>query len=354
MVTFLVFIFILSILIVVHEFGHFLAAKQAGVRVEKFAIGFGPPLLKINGKETQFLICLFPLGGYVKLAGDTRSGCQGFSHEFLSKPVGIKMRIVFVGPLFNYLLAFILFWGMGLIGFPHLDTVVGGVLEGYPAYQAGLKEGDKILEVGGRRVEYWAEMAKVIHEASEKTSLKIEREGKIILLDISLKEKEVVDELGAKRNVSLIGIFASEKVKIIKYNFFKAFLKGGEALFNLTTLIGKGFIAMIFRKVSVKDAVTGPIGIYYITSQAVRMGIIAILHLMAVLSTSLAVVNLFPLPVLDGGHLLIFFIEKIRKRSLSEKTEDFLTRAGLTFIGLLAIFIFYNDIVKFGFKIWEK
>jgi regulator of sigma E protease len=352
MLSFLIFIVILSILIIAHEFGHFIVAKRSGVKAEKFAIGFGPPIVKVKGKETTFLICLFPLGGYVKLAGDSRSECKGYSYEFLSKPPGIKMRIVFAGPLFNYILAFILFWWIAVMGFPYLDTVVGKVLEGFPAQKAGLQENDRILEVNGKEVNSWQEMSTIIYKSKGEVSLKIERKGRIVFLNVPLQEKEIVDDFGVKKNVPIIGISASAKTKIVKYNIFEGFLKGWQALFQLTVIIIKGIVFMILGILPLREAVTGPLGIYYVTSEAVKVGLRAIIHLMAILNVSLTIVNLIPFPVLDGGHIFIFLIEKIRRKELSEKSEEFLTRLGFVVIALLIIFVFYSDIVRFGSKIW--
>lgn len=342
----LAFIVILSVLIIVHEFGHFIAARQAGVKVEKFAIGFGPPLLKIKGKETDFMICLFPLGGYVKMAGDARSECRGADNEFLSKPVGIKMRIVFAGPLFNYLFAFVIFWVIAMMGFPYPATVIGEILPDYPAYSAGLKEGDRVLEVNEAGVETWYDMAERIYESKEKVILKIERNGEEIVTEVPLRNKEVVDGFGRKKNVSVIGISASSEVKIVKYNFFKALVKGAEGLINLTLIIIKGFVLIIAGVIPFKEAVGGPIAIYDFTSRAVEAGAMAVLSLMAALNVTLAIINLFPVPILDGGHIFLFSLEKLRKKPLSEKTEDVLSRIGLALLLTLMVFVFYNDIAK--------
>ena len=153
-----VFVIVLSVLIVIHEFGHFLVARKSGVRVEKFAIGFGKELLKIKGKETDFSICLFPLGGYVKLAGENRAELKGADNEFFSQPASTRIKIVFAGPLFNYILAFMLFWLIAMLGFPYHDNVVGKVLDGYPAKEAGVKENDRIVEVNGKKVADWYDL----------------------------------------------------------------------------------------------------------------------------------------------------------------------------------------------------
>lgn len=344
-------IIIFSILIVAHEFGHFLAARVSGVKVEQFAIGFGPVLFKIRGKETIFLVCLFPLGGYVKLAGDTRSESKGEKFEFLSKAPGVKMRIVFAGPLFNYLLAFFLFWGsFTFFGVPSHLPVIGQVLKGYPADSAGLQAGDKVLQVNSRKVDNWRQMAESISQSKNEVSLTVERAGRISFFEVALKQEEITDEAGKRKNISIIGISA----KIEKYNFVRAFYKGGESLFYLTKLTLQGFGSMILGKVSFKKAIAGPIGIFYFTSQAVSMGIVAVINLMIILNLSLAIVNLFPLPILDGGHICLFIIEKLRKKALNEKAENFITRAGFVLIGLLFVFVLYNDILKFGPKLWGK
>ena len=345
---------IFSVLIVIHEFGHYIAAKRSGVRVDRFAIGFGPVLFKKKGKETEFVVCAFPLGGYVKMAGDTREDHKGFEHEFLSKPIGIKSKIVFAGPLFNYLLALVIFCIIALIGFPYPDSVIGSVLEGYPAESSGVQEGDRVLAVDGKEVEHWLDMAEKIYQAEGTTNLRIEREGEIISLDIPLRQKEITDDFGQKKNVSVIGIGTSPQIKIIKYNFPQAIVKGFQSLFNLTFLVVKGFLFMILGIIPFKEAVAGPVGIYYITSEVVKIGIVATLHLVAALSISLSIINLFPIPVLDGGHLLFFFLEKVRGKPISEKVGDNLTRLGLGFLICLIIFIFYNDIVRFGPKIMNK
>jgi len=353
-VTFLITILIFSALIVIHEFGHFLAARQAGVRVEKFSIGFGPELLRINGKQTQFLICAFPLGGYVKMAGDSRGEHKGAKDEFLSQPVGVKMRIVFAGPLFNYLFAFVLFCLIFFLGFPYSDTIVGSVLEGYPAQAAGIETGDRITEVNSKPVNTWQEVVDVVYDAEGKVILSIERANKQLVLEVPLKKEEILDNFGRKKNVSIMGISASSQRKIVRYGFLDAIFQGGKTLLNLTFLIVKGFLFMILGIIPFKEAVAGPVGIFYITSEAAKVGLTAVLQLAAVLNVSLAVINLVPFPVLDGGHILFFLIEKIRGKPLKEKTEDILTRLGMGLLGVLIIFVFYNDIMRFGPRIWKR
>lgn len=354
MLSLLIFLVILGILIIVHEFGHFIAAKSCGVRVERFAIGFGPLIAKIKGKETDFLIRLFPLGGYVKLAGDANSECKGASDEFLSKPAGKKIKIVFAGPFFNYIMAFVLFWLIAVIGFPYPAAVIGKVLDDYPAKTAGVLAGDRVVKVNDVAVDNWYDMAAIIYKSKDKVALTVERNSSIVNIDVLLKQKEMTDEFGKKHGVSIIGVSPSEEIKIVKYGLFNGFIKGAQALFNYTFVTLKGFIFIIFGIIPAKDALTGPLGIYYITDQAAKLGIVALLHLMAILNVSLAIVNLFPLPLMDGGHIVIFLIEKMRRKRISEKAENVIARIGYAFIGLLFVAILYSDISRYGSKLFNK
>jgi len=335
-------IIIFSILIIVHEFGHFIAARFKGIKVEKFAIGFGPPLFKRKIGETLFLVCIFPLGGYVKMAGDERSQCSGAAGEFFSKSAGERSQVVFAGPLFNYLLAFVIFWFFAFLGFPSSEPVVGKVLDGKPAQSAGIRAGDRIVAVNDEAVNSWTRMAAIIHHSSQQVDLTIEREGELVELTSGLEAEEGVDELGRPKNISIIGITP----RIIKHDAVLSFLHGGKTLFVLTGRFFKGIGAIILGIVPFKKAAIGPLGIYFLASQAAQSGILAVLQLMAVLSLSLALINLFPIPVLDGGHIALFLLEKVRKRQLTQRTEELLNRIGLALLGALFIFVFYNDIKR--------
>ncbi len=346
-----VFVIVLSVLIVIHEFGHFLVARKSGVRVEKFAIGFGKELLKIKGKETDFSICLFPLGGYVKLAGENRAELKGADNEFFSQPASTRIKIVFAGPLFNYILAFMLFWLIAMLGFPYHDNVVGKVLDGYPAKEAGVKENDRIVEVNGKKVADWYDLTSIVYKSREKVNLKIERDGKTLALEVPVKKSETGDEFGRKKQVSMMGI--ASKIRVVKYNFFEAFVKAGNFLFEFTVLTVKGIALMVAGTVPARD-IAGPLGIYQITSDAVKIGVVAVLYLMAVLNINLAIINLLPIPVLDGGHIFLFLLEKLRKKPLSEKTENRITRVGLTVISLLFVFLMYNDLSRIVDRVIHK
>jgi len=346
MLGFVVFILIVSVLIVSHELGHFLAARRSGVKVEKFAIGFGPPLIKLQFKETLFLICAVPLGGYIKMAGDERSERKGLRDEFYSKPPGVRAKIVFFGPLFNYFLAICIFWIAFMVGFPYLDTSVGTVLDDYPAKIAGIEQGDKITSVNGVSVTNWAEVTKVIARSEGPVAVTVDREGTTRDFTIIPKEKEVKDIFKQTRKRRIIGITASGHLKIVKENLFVAFYKGAARTIEITFLILQGLYFMIIGAVPAKEAIAGPVEIYFISSEAAKVGLIAVLSLMGSLSVSLAIVNLIPFPVLDGGHLFFLMLEKMRKKPISEKTESKLVRFGMAALLILVALVLYNDIAR--------
>jgi regulator of sigma E protease len=345
-----IFIFILSVLIIVHELGHFLAAKSAGVRVEKFSLGFGPLLFKKKKGQTEYCISAIPLGGFVKLAGDNLEEYKGRPYEYYSKSRGARFKIIFAGPLLNYILGFLCFWLIIFFGFPTFTNKVGGLLEGYGAQEAGLKRGDIIIAVDGVKVDFWEELQNIIQEkrTAAKVKLSVQRGGKKFTQEVRITEQEVTDQLGQKHKVGLLGITPLDK----KYGFFESFELGIKRTLQLTGLTYKGLWRIITGKLSVRESVTGPLGIFYITSKAASLGIIALLHLVAVLNISLALFNLLPLPVLDGGHILLLGIEKIRGKYLGLRAERLITQIGMGVILTLALLVTYNDIVRhFGDKI---
>lgn len=361
MLSVISFIFVLSILVIVHEFGHFIAAKKTGVRVEKFSIGFGPEICGITKGDTRYLISAIPLGGYVKLAGETEEdGIKGERWEYLARRVGEKARIIIAGPLLNYILAFFIFSVVFMVGYPTLTSTVGKVLEDYPGKEAGIKEGDKILKINGIAVHQWEEVTNLVHtNKGNKIRVVIERGNEVMELTLEPKTQEIRTIFGSKKRVGLIGIMPAEEIIYIRYNAIKAVYMGFEKLLTLTYITYRALWASFTGAIPLKESVTGPIGIFYITGQAARLGFVYLLHLMGILSASLAVFNLLPVPVLDGGHLLFLGIEKIRKRPLPRKVQENITQAGLALMICLMVFVFYNDFMRYGifeklFNLWRR
>ncbi|MFH0913479.1 MAG: RIP metalloprotease RseP [Candidatus Omnitrophota bacterium] len=349
MLSVIAFLLILGISIIIHEFGHFIAARRLGVKVEKFSLGFGLPLWRKKKNDTEYSISLIPLGGYVKLAGDNLEEYKHQPDEYLSKTPLERSQIIFCGPLLNYILGLLCFWLIFFTGYPTLTTKVGGLIDGFGAKEAGIRAGDKIMAVDGKRVDYWEDLQNAVQakKSAVKVMLSVLRENKEYTLEVKIKEKEFDDMLGRKRSVGLIGIIPEDEVVNIRHGFFKSFTLAARKTVDLTILTYNAIWRMITGKLSMRESVTGPLGIFYITSKATSIGVVALLHLLAVLSISLGIFNLLPLPVLDGGHILLLAVEKVRGKQLSIKVEQIITQVGLTLIISLAIFATYNDLMRF-------
>ncbi|MCM8790531.1 MAG: RIP metalloprotease RseP [Candidatus Omnitrophica bacterium] len=344
------FLAVLSVLVLVHEFGHFIVAKILGVRVEKFSFGFGPKIASLKKGETEYLISAIPLGGYVKMTGD--EPWEKLTHqkwEFLSRSVGDRFKIIFAGPFLNYLLAFIIFSIIFMFGSPTLTTEVGGLIKDYPAERMGMRPGDKIVSVDGKVVKYWEEMTEAIFKRTEgDIAITIERGGKVFDMTITPKVRKAKDIFGNDVRIAQIGVTPSQNIEKVRYGFFQAFYMGAKKLFQLTGVTYKALWSIITGRLSLKESMTGPIGMFVITGQAAKLGLVYIFHLMGILSASLAIFNVLPLPVLDGGHMIFLALEKLRGRPLSLKAQEIITNIGITFLVILTVFIFYSDIMKFG------
>ena len=349
----IIFILILSILILVHELGHFIVAKQLGVKVEKFSLGFGPKLVSKKFGETEYMLCLIPFGGFIKMAGDNVEEFKGNSREFLSRSPGQRSRIIFAGPLFNYLLAFFCLWMVYFLGFPRLTSRVGELVSGMPAQAAGLLKDDKIIEIDGKKIGFWDELTKSIYTKKGPTlSLKVLRGDKTFNLVLSPKSKEVRTIFGKKAEVGLIGVKPSDEIVKVRYGLIEALVKGTQSLIQMTVMTLVAIFYIIVGTMSFRESVTGPLGIFFITTNAAKIGFSAVLHVIGILSMSLAVFNLLPLPILDGGHIFLAGLEKLRKRALAPKTEEIVNNIGMSFLIILAIFIFCNDLVRYVY--WDK
>jgi regulator of sigma E protease len=349
MATVVLSVIIISILVVVHEFGHFFCARKLGVRVEKFSLGFGPEILKRKRKDTEYSIAAIPLGGFVKMAGDNLAEYKAAPDEFLYQSPGARFWIVACGPLLNYALGFLFFCVVCFLGYPALTTEVGGLIKSFGAERAGVKIGDRITAIDGQKVTYWDQLQKIIYskKANDKVGLSVLRDGKQIDIEVLLKEDKVNDALGQKKQVALLGIRPSEDFVIVRYGFFESFVKGAQHTWDLTWMIFKALWLLASGQLSLRESVTGPVGIVVVIGQVAKLGFVALLHLVAVLSVSLAVFNFLPLPILDGGHIALLGLEKIRKKPISAKTEEIIARVGFVLLISLVIFVTYNDILNF-------
>lgn len=346
----IVFIIALSVLILVHEFGHFIIAKKNGVRIERFALGFGPKLFSIKKNYTEYAVCLIPLGGYVKMAGDEAQEKRvGAPWEYLSKSVLQRISIVFAGPFLNYLLSFVIFALVFMMGNPSLTTRVGEALDGFPAKSAGILKEDKIISADGKGVKYWEELTEIIHKKTDgPLSLTVDRRGRRIDFVITPQVKEMKNIFGQQQKIGLIGIRPVGETVMVRENIGRAIYLSGQKLVFITVITYKALWLMATGAMSFKDSVTGPVGIFYITAEAARTGFVYLLQIIAILSASLAIFNLLPIPVLDGGHILFLIIEKIRKKPLSVKVQERITQVGIAALITLTVFAFYSDFSRFG------
>ena len=343
-------IILLSVLIFVHELGHFLVAKYFNVKVLKFSLGFGPRLLWKKWGETEYRLSLVPLGGYVNLLGqsDEEEIPEGEEHRsFANQSVLRRMAIVVAGPLFNFLWAIIVLTVIYMYGVPALAAKVGRVMENSPAFSAGLAENDIITRVNKQTVKTWDDMSKAI-ETSAGAPLRIEfkREGTLYSTTITPVVAKGRNIFGEEIDRYVIGVEMSkdfEEVTVRAYPpmaLWKAVKN--TAYFSWVTV--KGIGKMIVGAISARDNLGGPIAIFQLTGQAAGSGAISFLYLMALISISLAIINLFPIPILDGGHLLFFTIELCKGSPVPVKWQEYSYKAGLAILIILMIFVFWNDI----------
>ena len=345
----LIFIAVLSVLILVHEFGHFIVAKRMGIRVEQFSLGFGPRIFSWKKGNTEYTICAIPLGGYVKFAGDNSEEFKGQPDEYLAKSTGQRARVILYGPLLNYLLAFLCFWLIFFVGFPNLTCRVGGLIENLGAAKAGVEVGDKILAIDGQDIKIWQDLQRIIQDKPEGEVVRIliSRNNQQLQVPVRIEQEKIDTIWGGKKSVGLIGIKPAGEFITVRYGLIKSFFMGGSRLLEFTWLTLKSLVWMALGKISFRQSVTGPLGIFYITKQAADLGFIPLIQVVAIISMSLAIFNLLPLPVLDGGHLLFLLIEKIRGRRLSSRSEGVVTQIGFSIILLLIAFVFYNDLLRY-------
>jgi len=337
----------LVVLIIIHEFGHFIVAVLSGVKVERFSIGFGPVLLKKQTKITEFVISAVPLGGYVKMKGEDPNSVDENDKEgaFYAQSVYKRMLIVFAGPFFNILSAVLFFAIAYVIGIQTLSPQIGKVLKDSPAYFAHLQPKDTVIKINNINVATWEDMSKII-KTHDNLNLVINRNGKLINVNIKPKAEVVKNPLGYREKIHVIGILPSGETTIVKYPVLKSLSLGVEKTIYITKLTIEGIIRLIGGFIPSSE-VGGPIMIVDIASKAAQAGFGAFLIFASIISINLGLLNLFPIPVLDGGHLMFFTIEAIRKKPVSEKFQVAAQKVGIGLLIALMVFAFYNDIKRF-------
>ncbi len=325
-------ILIFCILIFVHEFGHFIAAKACGVKVNEFAIGMGPAFFKRQRGETQYSLRVFPIGGFCAMEGEDEDSED--DRAFNNKPAWQRACVLAAGPLMNVLTAmFLLIIIATWSGQP--TTTVNQVLDDSPAYEAGIQAGDEIIAVDGNKINEWTDLLTAVGETDkDSVSIEVQRDGELLTLDSRVEyDKE------AQRNK--VGIAPT-----VTHNVIKGTISGVKNTGTMTVMMYDIIKKLITGEVSVKE-LSGPVGIVYAVNDSAKAGVIYVIYLSALLSLNLAVMNLLPLPALDGGRLLFLAIRKITGKRITDEMEGKIHFIGIMLLLLLMIYVTWNDIVRF-------
>lgn len=350
MIYFLSFVVVLGILIFVHEFGHFIVARRLGVGVTTFSFGFGPKLAGFRWGDTEYVLSTVPLGGYVKLVGesdDEEVPPEKQNESFHHKPVWVKMAVVFAGPLANLVFAFLVFWAVFLGGVPTLTSRIGEVLPDSPAARAGLRGGDVIARVGDREVATWEELASGIRRAGagKELVLGVRRGAEEFTLTVTPEVQEGKSIFGEKVREPKIGVVAGRETVRRELGLTGAFRRAGAETGKFVYLTVMTVVKLILRVVP-SETLGGPILIAQIAGDQARQGVSPFFYFLGLLSVNLGILNLFPIPILDGGHLVFFSIEGLRRKPLSPQARATAQQVGLAVILMLTAFVFYNDIAR--------
>lgn len=356
------FLILLGILVFVHELGHFLVARSLGVNVSAFSIGFGKELWsKTDQKGTVWKISAIPLGGYCQFLGDADESSsttevdlskyteEEQKHLFATQSPLKKLLISIAGPLFNYLFAFIVFFGLFFfIGSYDIPPVVSDVIENSPAEKAGILKDDTILEINGITVKEWSDISREVSMAIDTTRLEIKRGDDIIFVDVPLETMDYAfdesEEPIKRRMIGIKGEAKRFKETQDNFNFADSVYKAFNELYSVTDMTLRGVGQMITGSRSSED-IGGIIRIAEMSGDISKSrSFWDFLSFMALLSINLGLINLFPIPLLDGGHVIIYLLELVSRRELNAKFRDFLFKIGLGFILFLMVFATWNDI----------
>lgn len=343
-------IVVLGVLIFVHELGHFLFAKYFGVGVETFSLGFGPKIFARTVGETEYRISAFPLGGYVKMVGENKDDElpeEDLPRSFMAKTPQQRMAIVAAGPCFNLVFAYLIFVVVCMIGIPTSTTKIGEVMKDKPAARAGLREGDRVKSINGKPVSRWNDLAQLISESDGKPlALTVERDGKTFVVQVTPEMRTAKNLLGDMVTSPVIGVMVSKEVITERVGPLDAIVKGSEHTWNVTKLtvvaVGKIFTGSI----SV-DNIGGPIMIAKTAGEQAETGLVYFLSFMALLSINLGLLNLLPVPILDGGHLVFYLWEMLVGKPVNLKTREVAQQIGLVLLLGLMVLAFYNDIARY-------
>lgn len=349
--SWLAVVVVLGGLIFVHELGHFVAAKWAGVQVDEFALGFGPLLVGRRRGETLYSLRLFPLGGFVRMAGmypegqlppDERIAAPGARAEpvtpgrgFADKPVAARMGIIAAGPVMNVLVAVLLFFvSYGWIGIPQPSLVVDSLVPGYPAAQAGMRPGDRVVSIDGQRLTEWNDLRQAVQPAAGRPlAFVVERDGRRVTLPLTPRKEN---------GVGVIGVYP--RMVTVRYPALTAVRQG---LTDTVAVVSGWFlgIATIFAGHGA-GGIMGPVGIADTIAQASQVGLVNVLLLTAVISVNLGLVNILPIPALDGSRLVFLAWEAVRGKPVDPEKEGFVHFVGFAVLILLILVVTFHDVLR--------
>ena len=428
MTSLLAFLFVLGVLIFVHELGHFLVARRLGVRVLTFSLGFGPKILRVTRGDTEYCVSAIPLGGYVKMAGESLGDSRtDAGDEFMSKTKWERFLILVAGPAMNLILAVIVMWGVLFQGaevpaYEEERPVVGRVVDDSPAARAGIRAGELIVSVAGRAVETWDELFVAVMPRAEREIPVVVRDvaGRERTLDVvpeartqfemgdlgigptmrpqiinvtaggpaeragvevgdvivaidgeEIAGNELVDRIGASAGTSLaltvrrdgqltdlrvapeqqgdralIGVgFSPYELRVMEPDFLEAFAMSLERNYEWSGLIFQTLVGLVTAETSPRQLV-GPVGIAQLSGGAAQVGGVALFSLMAMISLNLGILNLLPIPILDGGHIFIMAMEGVSRRDFSIRVKERMLMAGFVVLMMLMVTVIYNDLTR--------
>lgn len=356
------FLFVLTVVVFFHELGHFLVARWCGVRVLVFSVGFGPELFGFNDRHgTRWKLSAIPLGGYVKFFGDENAASVPDAAEaakmtasekresFHHQSVRNRSLIVAAGPIANFILAIVIFTAVFMFyGKQSTTARVDSIQAGSAAATAGFQPGDVVTEINGRKIANFSDMQRIVGvNAGQELTVVVERAGNRVALKATPALREIKDNFGNVHRLGVLGISRSNapsEIRTEKVGPVDALVLGADKTWFVVEQTMSYLGRMIAGRESA-DQLGGPIRIAQVSGQVATLGFGPILDLAAVLSVSIGLLNLFPIPLLDGGHLLFYLIEAVRGRPLSEKAQEVGFRIGLAFVLMLMVFATFNDII---------
>ena len=360
--TLVPFLFVLTVVVFVHEMGHYLVGRWCGIGIRAFSIGFGPELFGFNdSRGTRWKLCAIPLGGYVKFVGDMNATSSQPSAEdletltdaerkvaFHTQPIWKRAATVLAGPVFNFLLTIAVFAVLfSLYGRPVFEPMVAAVTAGSPAERAGILPGDRFVSVDGSKVETFADVQRLVSgRAGDAITFIMLRDGKEVTVTATPEPMEQEDALGNKVKVAVIGVVNNKEVgqpRLITYSPVGAVGAAVEETGHLIQRTGQFLQRFVVGRED-KCQLGGPIKIAKMSGQAAKLGFLWLVQLVAGLSVGIGFLNLLPIPPLDGGHLLFYGVEAVIRRPVSERMMEMVYRAGLLLVLGFMVFVFWNDL----------